>query len=245
MEVTRVVTTPFREHLLLCRELSVQSQLAECVDYIHHIEVLVSEFLESYYMVERDFDPNAPVAAPEDEELVLEPFFESLELSLSDADADRMTCVCGALDPLTGMDHAALTRRGVDFVALANNESHQIVLGAVQSEKTESPFVLLLRGLSALAELSPPLRMATLGREVLHAGIPEDATFSLCLAINEFDEADEDLRALRELTRDLAEAFVAQANDIPQLAGMIAKVYLCKLGATSLSDGRLETLWSL
>ena len=201
-----ILTTPFRAHLEHCRELGIPAQLSECADYIQNIDILVSEFLESYYMVERLWDPESPDASEAgSDEMILEPFYESFEFSLVDPETKRagesIVCVSGALGPLPSDQHPALSRRGLDFVGLRADQSQHIVLGTTQSSKTESVFVLLLRALNGLAELSPPLRMAKLGSDVLQkGGIPENAVFSLCLGISERDD-DPDANALLELTR--------------------------------------------
>jgi len=110
------LTTPFRAHLDHCRALDTRRQIEECADYIQHVELLVAEFLESYYLVERLWEPGAELAGgPEsDGELILEPFYDSLELRLRDGDGtgtegDVLVCVSGAVSPLRGDQHPALS----------------------------------------------------------------------------------------------------------------------------------------
>ena len=116
------------------------------------------------------------------------------------------------------------------------------MLGVAQASKEDTPFLLLLRALNALAELSPPLRVVQLGREIIRAGIPEDAEFSLQLGVSEPGSSPEDV-ALGELTRDLAEAFQRQASEIDQLSGMLAAVSCVELDAASLAAKRLRRIW--
>ena len=248
---TGVLTTPFRAHLDHCRALDTKAMLVECADYIQHVELLVSEFLESYYLVERLWQPSSELTADGDDseegELVLEPFYESLQLHIGDgADAavsdDLLVCVSGAVSPLPGEQHPALSRRGLDFVGLREGSADHIVLGVAQASKEDTPFLLLLRALNALAELSPPLRVVQLGREIIRAGIPEDAEFSLQLGVSEPGSSPEDV-ALGELTRDLAEAFQRQASEIDQLSGMLAAVSCVELDAASLAAKRLRRIW--
>lgn len=245
------LTTPFRAHLDHCRELDTRRQLEECADYIQHVELLVSEFLESYYLVERLWEPGADLTGGDvaDGELILEPFFDSLELTLHDADrpdhpGDLLVCVSGAVSPLRGDQHPALSRRGLDFVGLRDGSAEHIVLGVAQASKEETPFLLLLRALNALAELSPPLRVVQLGREIVRGGIPEDADFSLQLGITEIDRSPDAL-ALGELSRDLAESFQRQAAGVPQLSGMLSEVACVQVDADSLALGRLMRLWRI
>ena len=60
--------TPFREHYEHSRSLDCEEQIEECVDYVHHPEVLITEFLESYYLVERKLDPASQEALDEKDE---------------------------------------------------------------------------------------------------------------------------------------------------------------------------------
>ena len=242
------VTTPFRAHLEHCKELGIRAQLVECVDYIQHIDILVSEFLESYYMVEGQWDPETSNSSEAcSEELILEPFYDSFEFSLLDPVStlagEAIVCVSGALSPLPSDQHPALSRRGLDFVGVQAGQAQHITLGVTQSSKTESVFVLLLRALNGLAELSPPLRMAKLGSDVLQqGGIPENADFSLCLGIAERED-DADAQALLEITRDLAEGFAAHAEGIAQFSGILSKVTCFAFDENSLALGRFDTIW--
>ena len=106
-------------------------------------------------------------------------------------------------------------------------------------------FLLLLRALNGLAELSPPLRMAELGSDILRkGGIPENAVFSLCLGISERED-DADANALLELTRDLAEAFFAKTEDIRQFSGTFSEVTCFEFDEDSFAFGRFETVWQV
>jgi hypothetical protein len=242
------LTTPFRAHLEHCRELGIRAQLVECADYIQHTDILLSEFLESYYMVEGLWDPEAPSSAEaQSDEMILEPFYESFEFMFVDPvpprETEQVVCVSGALGPLPSDQHPALSRRGLDFVGLRGGQAEDILLGTTQSSKTESVFVLLLRALNGLAELCPPLRMAKLGSDVLQQkGIPENANFSLCLGISERED-DPDAKALLELTRDLAEAFVTGAEKVPQFSGVLSEVTCFGCDEDSFALGRFDKIW--
>jgi hypothetical protein len=204
------LATPFRSRFSQARQLGLDEQLRECADYLQHPEILVMEFLESYHLIEREWSPDDALR-PSDEagdELVLEPFYESLELEVRGAtsDEERLVCVSGSLSPLPMADHPALSGQGLDFVGRRVAEADRIVMGVAQSSKEETPYVMLLRALNCLAELSPPLRVVQLGNEVLRDAVPENARFDLILGISE-PRSDESWTALGELTRDLAEVF--------------------------------------
>ena len=180
-----------------------------------------------------------------DGELVLEDFWDSLELRVVSGPGDpgdAMVCVSGAVSPLPGDQHPALSRRGLDFVALRDRDPGHIVLGVVQSTKDETPFLLLLRALNALAELTPPLRIVQLGREILRSGIPEDARIGMALGLTGPVASPLDT-ALGELTRDLAEAFLRQARSCPQLSGILGEISCMVVDPESLSARRLARRW--
>jgi hypothetical protein len=115
-------------------------------------------------------------------------------------------CVSGSLSPLPSAGHPALSGQGLDFVGRRVAQQGSIVMGVAQSSKDETPYLLLLRALNCLAELSPPLRVVQLGNEVLRTSIPEDARFDLTLGLTE-SLIGTTLTAIGELTRDLADVF--------------------------------------
>jgi hypothetical protein len=83
-QVPDELITPFRQHLDHCVGLDLRRQLEECADYIQHIDLLVSEFLESYYLVERLWQPDSALSgADAGGELILESFYESLEIAIA------------------------------------------------------------------------------------------------------------------------------------------------------------------
>jgi hypothetical protein len=203
------LSTPFRDHYEHSRQLDIEGQMRECADYAQHPDVLIQEFLESYYLVERKLDPEDQDAmdALDADEFVLEPFHDELQLSVRDetGQPQPITCASGAFDPLPTGEHPALRRRGFDYVGTREGKS-SIVLGVTETEEETTAYVLLLRALNSFAELAPPFQLARLRRLVIQDRIEPDATFDIHLALSKFPEtADE--TALWQLTRDLAEAF--------------------------------------
>jgi hypothetical protein len=251
-ELAAALTTPFQTHLDHCQRLAPSSQLVECADYIQNAQLLVMEFLESYYLVEQHWQPESRLVrqsagADKSEELVLEPFYESLELEIVDrqrASVERLVCLSGAISPVPDAQHPALSRRALDFVGLRDGQPGRIVFGVVQSSKDDTVFLLLLRALNALAELLPPMRVLQLGREIVRGGIPEDARFTLQLGLSEPD-ARADVAALCELTRDLAEAFKREAAAVAQLSGMLEAVSCVDVSPRALEERKLERHWEV
>lgn len=219
--ITRTLLTPFREHYEHCRALDVERQLHECADHLQHPDVLVMEFFESYHLIERDLSPDGELrpAAHEGDELVLEPFYDSLQLEVrgGEGEAERLVCVSGSMSPVPDANHPALSRRGLDYLGLRSSGPPHVVLGVTQASKDETPYVMLLRALNCFAELSPPLRILQLGREFFRGPIHQDVSFDLHLGITEF-QPNEAWVALIELSRDLAELFVRHVADHPQFS---------------------------
>ncbi len=227
------IVTPFRVHYERCRGHDLQQQLEECADYLHHPEVLVAEFLESYYQVEGQWQPSEGFGASPDDggELVLDPFYASLELCIREASGpgERVVCVSGATNPLRGDEHPALSRRGLDYIAVrAGEKPGAVILGVVQAFKEETPYLLLLRALNCLAELTPPFQVVQLAREVVRSGIPENAQFDLQVAYSDSEPSAEST-ALCELCRDLAEAFARGVAAYPLFAGTLGSIECVEL----------------
>lgn len=241
------LATPFRDRFVQARKQGVAEQLRDCADYLQHPEILVMEFLESYYLIERVWSPEHSLHphAEQGSELVLEPFYESLELEVHGATGgdEQLVCVSGALSPMPMAGHPALTGQGLDFVGRRKQQTGRIVMGVAQSSKEETPYLMLLRALNCLAELSPPLRVVQLGNEVLHDSVPEDARFDLILGITESGE-DELWTTVGELTRDLAEVFKRRIAAQPQFSDCIGWIDCANIELGSQSGvTTLKRLW--
>ena len=235
--------TPFRSHYEHSRNLDYEAQLRECADYVAHPEVLLTEFFESYYLVERKFDPDRGPAHDEADDFVVEPFYDELEIEIvSDTgERDRIVCAGGAFDPLPGGGHPALRRRGLDYVGMRGET--RIVLGVSEAWEEATPYLLLLRVLNCFAEIAPPFQLNQLRGLVLRERIESDATFDL--QIIRRPPASEEA-ALGELTRDLAEAFKERVLAEPQFRGTLGWIECLQpggpatdAGATLLLDWRI------
>jgi hypothetical protein len=215
--------TPFRKHYEHSRSLDLEEQIEECVDYVQHPEVLITEFLESYYLVERKLDPESQEALDEkeEEEFVLEPFHDDLQLDIRGADGrvERISCAGGAFDPLPDEQHPALRRRGFDYVGLRDDFS-RIVLGATQAQAEETPYLLLLRALNCFAEVAPPFQLARLRRLVLHDRIQSEVIFDLQIGLSHRIESPVET-TLWQLTWDLAEAIKRRILQHTQFEGTL------------------------
>ncbi len=219
------LTTPFRLHYEHCRALELAGQVQECTDHLQHPEVLLMEFFESYHQIERNWSPDQALRPPESDELVLEPFHGSLEISIEveDCEPERVVCLSGSMSPIPDELHPAISHRGLDYVGLLPGPPPHLVLGVAQASKEETPYLLLLRALNCLAELSPPLRVAQLGQELLRGQLSEDVRFDLHLGVTE-PQSTAGWQALVELTRDMAELFVRQVAEYPQFEGALGRI---------------------
>ena len=155
------------------------------------------------------------------EELVLEPFHDSLRLDiLSDSgQLEHMLCAGGAFDPLPGEQHPALRRRGLDYVGMRGRSS-RIVLGVTEARDEETTYLLLLRVLNCFAEIASPFQLARLQRLVIRDRIQSDATFDLQMGLSA-RRCCEAGAVLQQLTRDLAEAFKSRILQHPQFRGTL------------------------
>ncbi|MCP5055259.1 MAG: hypothetical protein GY937_00880 [bacterium] len=240
-------TTPFRLHYEHCRSLDLEGQVQECADHLQHPEVLLMEFFESYHLIERTWSPEQSLRPPETDELVLESFHEALEIRVEGGarGSERLVCLSGAVSPVPDAEHPAISRRGLDYVGLLAAPSPRLVLGVVQASKDETPYVLLLRALNCFAELSPPLRVAQLGHELLGEPVSEDVHFDLQLGINEPSSSGE-WGALVELSRDMAELFVRQIGEYRQFEGTLGRVGCLEIEPVRACDGvAMRTIWEI
>ena len=240
------LTTPFRLRYERSCTLERAAQVEECADYLQNPEVLIAEFLESYYQVEGKLDPDRHDAIFEasHEELVLEPYFDSLVLHVDTGGAtEAIRCLAGAFAPLPGELHPALEQKGVDYVGVREG-TQRIVLGVSETQHEATGFCLLLRGLNCLAELTPPLQVTRLRRHVLRDRVDPEAAFDLQIGIAARERTPAET-ALLELTRDLAEMFKRRIGDEPQFAGSIGQIECLEIGAggTRSAGGSLRLHW--
>jgi len=215
------------------------------VDYLQNPEVLISEFVESYYQIEGKLDPEREDQALEASlsELVLEPYFDSLELHVRGRGGlETIRCAGGAFAPLPGELHPALEGQGVDYVGVRKGTS-RVVLGVADSDGEATAFALLLRGLNCLAELSPPFQLTRLRRHVLKDRVTPEATFDLQLGIFQRQHTESEVSLLM-LTRDLAECFKARIETESQFSGTIGQIECLASGTNPPAPGAaLQRLW--
>jgi hypothetical protein len=240
-----VLITPFRQRYERSLSLELGAQIEECADYLQNPEVLIAEFLESYYWIEGKLDPEREdeLLAASQAELVLEPYFDSLELRVQvDGRVDSIRCLAGAFAPLPGELHPALEQKGVDYVGVREG-SQRVVFGVTDLQQASTSFCLLLRGLNCLAELAPPFQLARLRRHVLRDRVDPEPAFDLQIGVAGPDRAPLET-ALLELTRDLAEMFKRRVSSEPQFEGSIGRIECLEVPMGATADTPLRALWS-
>jgi len=240
------LTTPFRLRYERTCTLELGAQVEECADYLQNPEVLIAEFLEANYWVEQKLDPERHDALFEasQEELVLEPYFDSLVLHVDAGEStESIRCLAGAFDPLPGELHPALEQKGVDYVGVRDG-SQRIVLGVTDQQRETTGFSLLLRALNCLAELAPPFQVTRLRRHVLRDRVDPEAAFDLQIGMTARERTATEI-ALLELTRDLAEMFKRRIGEKAQFEGSIGWIEALAIGAASAraTGGSLRVHW--
>jgi hypothetical protein len=220
------VLTPFRKHYEHSQLLDCERQIEECADYVQHPEVLITEFLESYYLVERKLDPENQDAldAKEYEEFVLESFDDSVLIDVVEEDGrvERIECACGAFDPWPEEEHPALRRRGLDYIGMRDGSS-RIVLGVTQTDEAETAYLLLMRALNCFAEIAPPFQLDRLRRIVLHERIGAEVAFDLQIGMSRPFESRAET-TLWQLTWDLAESIKRQILEHAQFEETLGSI---------------------
>jgi hypothetical protein len=218
--------TPFRQRYERSLTLAHQAQVEECADYLQHPEILISEFLEAYYAVERKLDPDQEDQKFKESlgELVLESFSASSELQIrgSRGRVEKLQCVGGAFDPLPGAAHPALERQGLDYVGVRPRSS-RLVLGVAETPDDQTAYSLLLRALNCLAELAPPFQVARLRKHVVQEWDASDMTFDVQIGLTKRKRSDLE-KSLLVLSRDLAEIFKARVGEHEQFDGTVGAI---------------------
>lgn len=216
------------------RRLPPEVQLQECIDLLGHPEILVDELVEAFC----EGDARGAVAArrPDDGELVLEYFYEGRDITVDEGVETYFTCLASGFDPLPPANPGE--RDGLDYVALGREPSPPLpALGAVQSERDGTPYLVLLRLLACISELAPAVQLERLDRELFDGRLGREPAFDLHVVL--WDRPGD---PLHELTRDLAEVVKeAAARDslFPPVLGQVAAYHM----DPDQFEGRLTLSW--
>ena len=232
--------TPLRATYERSRRLSREAQLQECVDLLGHPDLLVDEFVEAFCEGEARSALATRRRDDDDGELVLEYFYEGREIAVDGPSESHFTCLASGFDPLPPADTAE--RDGLDYVAMGRDPSPAVpALGAVQSERDATPYLVLLRLLACASELAPAAQLERLDREVFDGKLGPEPAFDLHLVL--WERADDPANVpLHELTRDLAEVVKAAAQQDSLFPPVLGHVAAYRMDPDAF-EGRLTLAW--
>lgn len=239
---------PLRDAYRRACKLPLGRQMSEAADFLSHPEVLVADVAEAFasvaeWMEGRELPELPPVdlEAVDLEELDREPFYTTREIAVDEA-SSSFTCHASDVDLLADLRPTPGDREGLDFVGVTSDVSRTPVLGAVQSKRDNSAYLLLLRGLASLAEASPPRQLDRLDQAFFAGRLPEPPAFDLDLVVWDLPRPGDEVTVLEQLTRDLAEAVIHTLAEQTDVAGLLRNVVCLRMNPERF-DGSLEFFW--
>lgn len=230
----------------LARTLSPDDQLKQCVDHLENPKVLVYEMVQAAQVVEQLLAASEVAPCPTAEVgdltdvLLLEHFYRDREVVVVSTDAQRFTCLASNVQPLPSFA-PELETDGLDYVGLMHGGEGVGVLGCVQSDCDPTPYLLLLRSLCGLVELSLALRSHRNRCSVLAEALGDRASFDLHLVLYEpVDPSD----SLLQLTRDLAESVKHSIQNSEEMPLRLRDIACLRMDPAEFS-GELDLEWAV
>lgn len=249
---SQLIHTNFRARYERARRLTLAEQLQECVDYLQNPEILVYEFLDAFFAIdiaagseEYSLRRQPLEVEPDDEdEIRLEYFFEDLEVELSEPEGYRFRCVATDVRPVPPNGNEQKEEPlGLDYVGLVGAPHDGVALGVVRSWAEPTPYLLLLRGLTCLAELAPAPQLERLSGDLLRGQLGTDALLDLHVVTWQGKE-DEDLGTLAQLTHDLASVVKTELEEAWQFPNVLRSIACLGMDPDGF-EGRLTLDWSV
>lgn len=227
-------STSLRRRYERSAELTVAQQMAECVDYLQNPEVLVAEFVDAYCAVE---------AYCGDDEMVFRRADPATtpDITVLDSAPYSFTSLAWELTPLAGAEPVGAG--GFDYVGIRRDPPGHPVLGVMQSALDPTPYLVLMRLLSSVAELMPPARLEMANADLFKGALGTDPLFDLHLLLSA-QQPDRDHTTLGELTRDLADVFLEQIGDEWQFPDLIRSIHGLRRSGPA-ADSPLHVVWAL
>jgi hypothetical protein len=241
--------TPLRRSYQRSREIGIAGQLRECIDLLENPELIVSEVLETFHAVDRAFHEGTLrpdlLAAGSEEHIRQgsEPewYYEGRDISVL-GDPCSFTCLSSDVEPLPDLEFDPKAEcEGFDFVGVTCNELGAPVLGAVQSERDASAYLLLLRLLAGLAEIAPRAQLDRLNRQYFKGTASGDASFDLVIMTWEFSEG-EDRTPLCQFSRDIAEVVKKTILEKSEFPSVLNDIVCLRMNPLRF-DGRVRFDW--
>ncbi len=227
-------STSLRRRYERSLELSIEQQTGECVDYLQNPEVLVAEFVDAYCAVEAycgddemSFRRADPTTTP--------------EIPILDRRPYSFKCIAWEFSPLSSPEMAE--RPGLDYLGMTIGDAPLPVMGAVQSVLDPTPYLVLLRLLSCVAEIMPPERLRQVDERIYKGGLGADPVFDVHLVLSA-SQPDRSHVALSELTRDLADVFLELIAEEWQFPDVLRHVLGLRRSGPG-ADAPLHVCWCL
>ncbi len=236
------------------RSVDHAQQIQECADLLSHPELMASELLDAYGVIESFGESELDLvcnlerreSGDESEELVLDHFYEGQEVTVAcTADADfEFRCLATDVRPVPQLQPTGESvRDGFDYIAESLEPGNLPILGVAQTFDDSSAYPLLLRLLASLTELAPAQQLNVINTDRLKGALQADARFDLHMVLWDDGEGDASAITLCELARDLAEASRAGIAGTP-LAARIGRIHCLRMDPSEF-DGELEEMWRI
>jgi hypothetical protein len=253
-ETLYLPNTQLRRSYERARSVDHAQQIQECADLLSHPELIVSELLDAYGVIEsfgeseldlvcslERRDPNGDSG-----ELVLDHFYEGQEVSVSCGAFDDFAFRCLATDvrPVPELVPSGDDARdGFDYIAEPLRADALPILAVAQTIDDSSAYPLLLRLLCCLTELAPAKQLTVLNTDRLKGALQADAHFDLHMVLWDEGGLDASQSTLCELSRDLAEA-ARDGIAETALAARVGRIHCLRMDSRNFC-GELEEMWRI
>ena len=155
--------TTLRSRYERARTLDADAQIRDCIDYLEHPEVLVTEMLDAFNAIGLSYSPPTPTELPPAADASIDAAFGGMRpgsvITVCEPSLETellcVTCLTGTYAPLSPLADPDENHGGLDYLGLARGDPPGPVLGAIQSGLDVTPYALLLRLFACLAELAP------------------------------------------------------------------------------------------
>ena len=247
-------STQLRHSYERARSIDHAQQIQECADLLSHPELMVSELLDAYGVIESfgeselDLVCNLERPDPNDEsgELVLDHFYEGQEVTVTCPQADDFTFRSLATDvrPVPELAPSGEGMRdGFDYIAEPLSAGALPILGVAETIDDSSAYPLLLRLLCCLTELAPATQLTVVNTDRLKGALQADARFDLHMVLWDEGGLDASQWTLCELSRDLAE-LARDGVAGTALAERVGRIHCLRMDPRDFR-GELEEMWQI
>jgi hypothetical protein len=247
-------STQLRRSYERARSVDLAQQIQECADLLSYPELLASELLDAYAVIESfgeselDLVCNLErrVGLDVSEELVLDHFYEGQEVTVACREEPDFTFRCLATDvrPVPELVPSSEgVRDGFDYIAEPQEPDARPILGVAQTIDDSSAYPLLLRLLCGLSELAPATQLNVVNTDRLKGALQPDARFDLHMVLWDEGEDDASLTTLCELARDLAECARSGVAGTA-LAERMGRIHCLRMNPSEFR-GELDEMWRI